>query len=169
MLELATRRVHILGVTANPTGAWVAQQARNPLMDLADRTERFKFLLRDRDAKFAATFDAIFTSEGIRIVRMPVGAPRAKHLASHCTSRVRCVVFWCLRWSAVCELASLGPGWWVGAGRVVAVLSLVVIPVASDKAGVMPCLDGGGMDAEQGGHLVEGEQAGVAEALFAAA
>jgi hypothetical protein len=53
-----------------------AQQARNPLMDLADRTERFKFLLRDRDAKFAATFDAIFTSEGIRIVRTPVGAPR---------------------------------------------------------------------------------------------
>jgi hypothetical protein len=52
---------------------------------------------------------------------------------------------------------------------VVEVLSLVVIPVAGDKAGVMPCLDGGGMDAEQGGHLVEGEQAGVAEALFAAA
>jgi len=128
-----------------------------------------RFLIRDRDSKFTRVFDDVFASDGIQVIKTPMRAPRAKHLASHCTSRVRCVVFWCLRWSAVCELASLGPGRWVGAGRVVEVLSLVVIPVAGDKAGVMPCLDGGGMDAEQGGHLVEGEQAGVAEALFAAA
>ena len=68
MMELSTRRVRVLGVTANPTRAWVAQPARNLLMDFADHTEhvKFTFLIRDRDAKFTDTFDAIFASEGIR-------------------------------------------------------------------------------------------------------
>src|SRR3954454_3184008 len=64
-LELATRRVHVVGVTAHPTGAWVAQQARNLLIDLDQRADSLRFLLRDRDAKFTAAFDTVFSAAGI--------------------------------------------------------------------------------------------------------
>jgi putative transposase len=77
VIEHATRRVHVLGVTGNPTAAWVTQQARNLLMDLDDHAENIKFLIRDRDSKFVAAFDAVFHSAGIRILRSPVRAPRA--------------------------------------------------------------------------------------------
>ncbi|MCW2916544.1 MAG: putative integrase [Actinomycetia bacterium] len=76
VIKHATCRVHVLGVTGNPA-AWVTQQARNLLMDLDDHAEKIKFLIRDRDSKFVAAFDAVFQSAGIRILRSPVRAPRA--------------------------------------------------------------------------------------------
>ena len=90
-IEHGTRRVHLVGITAHPTGAWVTQQARNLLMNLEGRTDSPKFLIRDRDTKFTAAFDAVFTAIGVRIVRTPPGAARecySRMLDRQCPPRV---------------------------------------------------------------------------------
>jgi transposase len=76
VIEHGTRRVRILGATEHPVQAWVVQQARNLLMDLADAGTRVKFMIHDRDASFTATFDEVFRAAGTRIVRSAIQAPR---------------------------------------------------------------------------------------------
>jgi putative transposase len=73
-IELGTRRVHLAGVTAHPTGTWITQQARNLLLP-AERRRRPRFLLRDRDAKFTRAFDDVFRSKGADVLVTPLQHP----------------------------------------------------------------------------------------------
>jgi putative transposase len=71
VMEVGSRYVHILGITANPDGPWTVQQIRNLLMDLGERAANFRFLVRDRAGQFTASFDAILASTGIQAVKIP--------------------------------------------------------------------------------------------------
>jgi putative transposase len=88
-VEHGSRRAHLLGVTAHPTGAWTTQAARNLLMHLADRASTLKFLLRDRDSRFTTTFDAVFTTDNIRILTSPPGAPRTNAICERMIGTLR--------------------------------------------------------------------------------
>ena len=89
LIEHRTRQAHLAGVTANPTGEWTTQAARNTLMDLAECGRKFKFLIRDRDAKFTDGFDTVFTDEAIRILKSPPQAPRANAICERIIGELR--------------------------------------------------------------------------------
>jgi putative transposase len=77
VIEVGTRHVHVLGVTAHPDGAWTVQQARNLLMDLGERAARFRFMVRDRAGQFTDGFDAVLPAASIGVGRIPLRSPRA--------------------------------------------------------------------------------------------
>jgi putative transposase len=81
VIEIGSRYVHILGITANPDGPWTVQQIRNLLMDLGDRAAGFRFLVRDRAGQFTASFDAVLAGAGIAAVKIPPRSPRANAYA----------------------------------------------------------------------------------------
>lgn len=135
LIEVGTRWIRIVGVTPNPDGRWVAQQARN--LALEGRLDNVGFLIRDRDAKFSSAFDEVVRTEDARVILTPIRAPRAKSLASHCTS--------------VCRFDQLsvreGPTHPLDEprvsrrGRLVELLVLVVGLVADEQTGPVPVLD----------------------------
>ena len=96
VIEVGSRRVHVLGVTRNPDSAWVTQQARN--LAVGERLGGIRFMIRDRDAKYSGPFDEVFRSEGVNIVRTPIRAPRANAFAERWVRTVRTE---CLDWTLV--------------------------------------------------------------------
>ncbi len=89
VIEVGSRRVHLAGVTAHPTGLWVAQQARNLLAVVGEQGTAWKFLIRDRDSKFTRAFDDIWRSTGAEVICTPVRAPNANAYAERWVGTVR--------------------------------------------------------------------------------
>ena len=92
-IELQTRRVHLAGTTTNPDGRWVTQQARN--LSLSGVLDDVRFLIRDRDSKFAAGFAEVFRTEGVEVIRTPFRSPQAN---AHAERFVRTALTECLDW-----------------------------------------------------------------------
>jgi len=88
-IEHGTRRMHLGGVTANPTGAWTVQQARNLAFTLGQRFEDTRFLIRDRGSNFTASFDAVFQAAGTRIVVSAVQTPRMNAICERLAGTLR--------------------------------------------------------------------------------
>jgi putative transposase len=97
-IEVSSRRVHFAGMTENPDGAWVTQQARNFIWVQQERERPLRFLLRDNDAKFSGAFDEVFRAEGIAVIRTPVEAPKANAIAERFVGTARRE---CLDWILV--------------------------------------------------------------------
>jgi putative transposase len=89
VMEIQTRRVHILGITAHPTGAWTAQQTPHLLMEPGERAAQFRFLIRDRDSKFTAAFDDVLAGNGARVIKTPVRSPQANSFAERYAGTLR--------------------------------------------------------------------------------
>jgi transposase InsO family protein len=88
-IEHGTRRLHVAGITAKPTGTWVAQQGRNLAMELGARMDALRFLVRDRDTKFITAFDEVFRAGGVRIIKTPPQAPRANAICERVVGTLR--------------------------------------------------------------------------------
>jgi transposase InsO family protein len=95
-IQVGSRRVHVLGVTANPDSAWVTQQARN--LAVGERLQDVRFLIRDRDSKYSGPFDEVFRTEGVEVVKTPIRAPKANAFAERWVRTVRTE---CLDWILV--------------------------------------------------------------------
>ena len=88
-IEVGSRRLHVTAATANPTGPFVTQQARNLSFELDERDAPVRFLIRDRDAKFSGAFDEVFRTEGLHVIRTPVRSPKANVFAERCVRTLR--------------------------------------------------------------------------------
>jgi putative transposase len=97
-IEIGSRRVHLAGCTAHPDRAWVTQQARQVAWTLSEREGSVRFLMRDHDPKFTASFDAVFEAQGARIIRTPVQVPEANGIAERFVRTVRTE---CLDWMLI--------------------------------------------------------------------